>query len=376
MSRTTRLVDAMAATRRTCARVSAARGASSIGGRGAVEPGRDAMRVVVTGAAGFVGYHVAKALQARGDEVLGMDAFSAYYPVQLKRDRANMLRRVGVEVAEGDVNDAKEMRAMLEGATHLLHLAAQPGVRYASRDAKSYADANLGGFVNVAEAARREETLFVYASSSSVYGDDATPPFREDEVACQPLSLYAATKRANELIANAYSHTYGMHCTGLRFFTVYGPWGRPDMAVSSFTKKILKGETLRVFQGPQGLELGRDFTYIDDIVQGCLGALDTAASAPYRIYNLGNTRPVTVTELVETLAKHLDRPAITQSVPMPQAGDVLYTHADVSAACRDLGYAPQVSLEEGLRRTVSWYLDRHGADGSKVSSQEWNYEPF
>lgn len=357
-------------------RVQAQGGVPSIHRSGEDVSERKEMRVVVTGAAGFVGYHAAKALRRRGDAVLGMDAFSTYYPAQIKRARAERLRQIGVEVVEGDVSDAKGMRAMLDGATHLLHLAAQPGVRYASRDARSYADANLGGFVNVMEAARMEETRVVYASSSSVYGDGATPPFREDELACQPLSLYAATKRANELIAYAYSHTHGMNCTGLRFFTVYGPWGRPDMAVSSFTKKILKGETIRIFQGPGGSELGRDFTFIDDIVQGCLGALDTAGTAPYRIYNLGNTHPVTVTKLVETLEKHLCRSATTHYIPMPQSGDVLFTHADISAACRDLGYAPKVSLDEGIGRSVAWYLDHHGADGSRVSEEEWNYEPF
>merc|ERR1712151_1190865 len=245
--------------------------------------------------------------------------------------------------------------------THVLALAAQAGVRYATKDPQSYVKSNVEGFVCLAEAARAQDPMprSVYASSSSVYGLNTKVPFAEEDKVDQPASLYAATKKANEMMAHTYTHIYGLSFIGLRFFTVYGPWGRPDMAAFSFTKNILKGEPVKIFQGPGGSELERDFTYIDDIVAGCLAAVNavtpsTKETAQCKIYNLGNKDPVTVTYLVECLEKSLGKKAIRNYIPMPPTGDFLKTSADVSLAQEELGYQPTTSLADGIDKFIAW----------------------
>lgn len=322
--------------------------------------------VLVTGSAGFVGFHCALALKRRGDGVLGLDNFNDYYPVGLKRARAAALEDAGVLTLEADLNDAATLRrAMAEfGVTHVLALAAQAGVRYAIKDPHSYVSSNIAGFVQLLEAAKEMEPRprIVYASSSSVYGLNSKVPFAESDTVDQPASLYAATKKANEMIAHTYNHVYGLSLIGLRFFTVYGPWGRPDMAAFLFTNKIVKGEPVRIFQGPEDSELERDFTYIDDIVAGTLSAVDKIArsakgSAQCKVYNLGNKDPVTVSYLVDCIEQALGKKAVRSYTPMPPTGDVLRTNADVALAGQELGYAPTTPLREGVQRFVDWYKD-------------------
>ncbi|CAK0818670.1 unnamed protein product [Prorocentrum cordatum] len=270
--------------------------------------------VLVTGAAGFIGYHCALALKKRGDGVIGIDNYVPYYPVSLKRSRAEDLRKEGVYVFEADINERNFLNHILKEykVTHILALAAQAGVRYAAKDPASYVASNVAGFVNILEAARHASPMprIVYASSSSVYGLNTKTPFSEDDMVDRPASLYAATKKANEMMAHTYNHIFGISMIGLRYFTVYGPWGRPDMAAFSFTQKIDQGEAVKIFQGPGGTELMRDFTYIDDIVAGTLAALDTVApstkeTAQCTTYNLGNKDPVTVSYLVDCLEKSI-----------------------------------------------------------------------
>merc|ERR1712151_1023085 len=246
--------------------------------------------------------------------------------------------------------------------THVLALAAQAGVRYATKDPQSYVKSNVEGFVCLAEAARAQDPMprSVYASSSSVYGLNTKVPFAEDDVVDQPASLYAATKKSNEMMAHTYTHIYGLSFIGLRFFTVYGPWGRPDMAAFHFTKKIEKGEAIKIFQGPGGSELERDFTYIDDIVTGCLGSVDrvtasTKEEAECHVINLGNKDPVTVSYLVDCIEEALGKKAIRNYMPMPPTGDVLKTNADVTMAAEELGYAPTTPLREGIQKFIDWY---------------------
>lgn len=244
----------------------------------------------------------------------------------------------------------------------MLHLAAQAGVRYAVKNPGAYVHSNVAGFVSLLEAMKALAPIppLVYASSSSIYGLNEKAPFAETDQTDRPASLYAATKKSNELLAHTYAHIYGLSCTGLRFFTVYGPWGRPDMAAFSFSHAILAGSPVRIFQGPGGSELSRDFTYVDDIVAGVLGALRAASPSgkpppPPRIFNLGNTRPVNVSHFVSVLEGHLGARAVRQYVAVPGTGDVLFTSADVGAAAAALGYAPRVSLEEGLGRFAAWF---------------------
>jgi len=314
--------------------------------------------VLVTGTAGFVGFHTALALKKRGDGVLGIDNFNSYYPVGLKRDRAATLEQAGVLTLECDLNDGEQLRMLMNKCrfTHILALAAQAGVRYATKHPHSYVSSNIAGFVELLEVCREMEPKprIVYASSSSVYG-------QTDRVD-QPASLYAATKKANEMIAHSYKHIYGLSVIGLRFFTVYGPWGRPDMAAFHFTKKIEKGEAIKIFQGPGGSELERDFTYIDDIVTGCVGALDrvtpsTKEEAECHVINLGNKDPVTVSYLVDCIEAALGKKAIRNYMPMPPTGDVLKTNADVTLAGQELGYAPTTPLKEGIEKFVGWYKE-------------------
>jgi UDP-glucuronate 4-epimerase len=356
--------------------------------RRSAAPRRDgALSVLVTGAAGFVGLHCSLALSARGDGVVGLDNFNAYYDPSLKRARQRLLASRGVLVLDGDVNDAALLERLLAAAriTHVLHLAAQAGVRHALRAPQAYVAANVAGLVALLEAAARHadpQPALVWASSSSVYGLNDDAPFSEDHRTDRPASLYAATKKAGEAIAHAYNHIYGLSITGLRFFTVYGPWGRPDMAYFSFARSIVAGEPVTLFRAADGAVARRDFTYVDDVVRGCLGALDTAGKstgsrsgkkrgpAPLRVYNLGNTSPVPVTHMLAILEKLLGRKARKRVVTMPSNGDVPFTHANVSHAASDLGYRPATSLEAGLRHFVDWFVRYYKVDVGGGSSAD------
>ncbi|XP_062074106.1 UDP-glucuronate 4-epimerase 3-like [Humulus lupulus] len=333
---------------------------------------KSGLTVLVTGAAGFVGTHVSIALKRRGDAVLGLDNFNDYYDPGLKRDRQKLLERTGIFVVEGDINDTLLISKLFEVVpfTHVMHLAAQAGVRYAMQNPGSYIHSNIAGFVNLLEVckAANPQPAIVWASSSSVYGLNTKVPFSERDRTDQPASLYAATKKAGEEIAHTYNHIYGLSITGLRFFTVYGPWGRPDMAYFFFTKNILKRKTITIFEAPNHGTVARDFTYIDDIVKGCLAALDTAkkstgtggkkkGNAQFRIFNLGNTSPVPVTQLVRILERLLKVKAKKKILSMPRNGDVTFTHANISLAYRELGYKPSTDLETGLKKFVRWYLN-------------------
>jgi UDP-glucuronate 4-epimerase len=305
-------------------------------------------RVLVTGAAGFIGFHVARALKARGDRVWGLDHFNDYYDPLLKEARAKAL---DLPMERRDLNEQKWLEEFLqrENITHVVHLAAQAGVRYAEKNPQSYVHSNLSGFVSLLEALRKVPGVpLVYASSSSVYGLNEKVPFSEEDPVDRPSSFYGATKRSNELIAHSYHHLYGLHCTGLRFFTVYGPWGRPDMAYFSFARAILRDEPITLFDG--GV-LQRDFTYIDDIVAGTVSALDRVHGCT--LYNLGNHTPVRVDTLVRLLEEYLGRRARIQYAAKP-AADVAVTYADVEKARRELGFQPTTPLEVGLQKFVEW----------------------
>ena len=325
--------------------------------------------VFLTGTGGFVGFHTALALQKAGHGVLGLDNFNDYYATSLKRSRQDILESKGIYTAEGDLADAEFVEELLDACsfTHVLHLAAQAGVRYAAKNPLAYVHSNLLGFVTLLEAVKKMDQMppVVYASSSSVYGLNTKVPFSEDDRVDQPASLYAATKKSNEMIAHTYYNIYHMSLTGLRFFTVYGPYGRPDMAYFFFTKYILEGTEIKIFEGPNGETVQRDFTYIDDIVAGVIGSLESASpsvegSAEYRLFNLGNTHPEPVTTLVENLEEILGKKAIKKIVPMPATGDVLATHANVSAAYEAFGYQPKTDLKTGLRQFVEWYRTYYG----------------
>lgn len=315
------------------------------------------MTILITGVAGFVGFHVARALLARGDAVLGVDNLNDYYDVTLKRARLAQLPRAGFEFRELDIADREGVSAMLDGRAvdGIVHLAAQAGVRYSMVNPYAYVQSNVMGHVVMLEAARRVSGLrhFVYASSSSVYGLNRDLPFQEADRVDTPASLYAATKRADELISHAYAHLYSLPQTGLRFFTVYGPWGRPDMAYYSFAAAIAAGEPITLYAGQS---LARDFTYVDDIVAGVLGVLDrppTPASAA-RVLNLGNSRSEPVRRLVQLLERELGRKAIIQTVARP-AADVEETWASVEAAADVAGFVPSTSLEAGIAKFVAWF---------------------
>ncbi|KAH1134554.1 hypothetical protein GLYMA_05G152300v4 [Glycine max] len=325
------------------------------------------MSVLVTGAAGFVGSHCSLALKKRGDGVLGLDNFNPYYDPSLKRARQHLLAKHRILIIEADLNDAPLLAKLFDvvSFSHVLHLAAQAGVRYAMQNPQSYVASNIAGFVTLLEASKTSnpQPAIVWASSSSVYGLNNESPFSELHRTDQPASLYAATKKAGEAIAHTYNHIYGLSLTGLRFFTVYGPWGRPDMAYFFFTKSILQGKPIDVYQTQDEREVARDFTYIDDVVKGCLGALDTAekstggggkkhGAAQLRVYNLGNTSPVPVGKLVSVLETLLRVKAKKHVIKMPRNGDVPFTHANVSLAWRDFGYKPTTDLATGLRKFV------------------------
>ncbi len=313
--------------------------------------------ILVTGAAGFIGAHVAARLAALGAAVCGCDNFNAYYSPSLKRARVQaLLRPLSVPCEEVDLADESAVRSLFERhrPTIVVHLAAQAGVRYSIDHPQAYVQSNLVAFGHVLEACRRGGVQhLVYASSSSVYGDRADPPFNESQRTDEPVSLYAATKKANELMAHTYAHLYGLRTTGLRFFTVYGPWGRPDMAYFSFAEKLLARQPLPVF-GHGTLQ--RDFTYIDDIVEGVarLALAAPVGDARHEIFNIGNHTPVTVLAFIETLARQLGVTPQLELLPM-QPGDVTLTCADVTRLRERVGFEPSTPLDEGLRRFVQWF---------------------
>ncbi len=331
------------------------------------------MKILVTGAAGFIGMHVAERLLARGDSVVGLDNLNDYYEVGLKRARlARLTPSANFRFAAIDAADARAVAELFaaERFERVVHLAAQAGVRYSLQNPHAYVSANLAGFVNVLEGCRHAEVgHLVYASSSSVYGGNARMPFSEHDNVDHPVSLYAATKKANELMAHSYSHLFGLPTTGLRFFTVYGPWGRPDMALFLFTKAILEGRPIDVFNNGK---MRRDFTFIDDIVTGVVRVLDRPAepdpsfdpmnpdparsAAPYRVFNIGNHEPVELTAYIETLEAALGKTAKKNFLPM-QDGDVPATSADTADLRAAVGFAPGTPVRDGVRRFVEWYRD-------------------
>ncbi|HQZ45511.1 MAG TPA: NAD-dependent epimerase [Usitatibacteraceae bacterium] len=330
------------------------------------------MHVLLTGAAGFIGFHLARRLLSRGDSVTGVDNLNAYYDVTLKEARlAQLAATPGFAFVRADIADRAAMQAIFAGGKFdcVVNLAAQAGVRHSLLHPHDYIDANVTGFLNILEGARHGGAHLVFASSSSVYGGNTRLPFRETDSVDHPVSLYAATKRANELMAHSYSHLFGVRATGLRFFTVYGPWGRPDMALFLFTRGILAGEAIPVFN--EG-HMVRDFTYIDDIVEGVARVIDQPAAsdpswnseapspatsrAPWRIFNIGNNQRVELMSYIRAIESVLGRKATLDLLPM-QAGDVQATQADTSLLAAAVGFKPATPVEEGVRRFVDWYCD-------------------
>jgi UDP-glucuronate 4-epimerase len=334
------------------------------------------MKVLVTGAAGFIGFFTARRLLDLGHQVVGLDNLNDYYDPALKKARlAQLDGRNGFHFVRADLADRAAMEELFdsERPERVVHLAAQAGVRYSITNPHAYMSSNLTGFLHILEGCRAIGAgHLVYASSSSVYGANTEMPFSVHHNVDHPYSLYGATKKSNELMAHSYAHLYGLPTTGLRFFTVYGPWGRPDMALFTFTQKILAGETIDVFNHGKH---ARDFTYIDDIVEGVVRVLDHApepnpawdggapdpatSSAPYRIYNIGNHNPVELMDFIGAIEKATGRTAEKNFLPM-QAGDVPATYADVADLMRDVGFAPNTPIEEGIERFVSWYRDYYG----------------
>ncbi|MEO7246789.1 MAG: NAD-dependent epimerase [Rubrivivax sp.] len=331
------------------------------------------MRILVTGAAGFIGMTTSLRLLARGDEVVGLDNLNDYYSVQLKRDRLARLQALtGFRFVHLDVADRAGIAALFAGERfdRVIHLAAQAGVRYSLQNPHAYVDSNLVGFINILEGCRHAQLPHLtYASSSSVYGGHTQMPFTEHEGVDHPVSLYAATKKANELMAHTYSHLYGLPTTGLRFFTVYGPWGRPDMALFLFTKAILEGRPIDVFNHGR---MQRDFTFVDDIVEGVIRVSDKPAApdpgyrsdqpdpaisnAPYRVFNIGNHHPVPLMDFIGAIEQALGRTAEKNLLPL-QDGDVPATYADVDALNAWVGFRPATDIHTGIARFVAWYRD-------------------
>ena len=340
------------------------------------------MRILVTGAAGFIGFHLARRLLEDGHETVGMDNLNAYYDVELKKDRLALLKPYPFfRFRLLDLADRPGMEELFrtEQPEIVVHLAAQAGVRYSLENPHAYVDSNLAGFMNILEGCRHSSVKhLVYASSSSVYGANTKMPFSVHHNVDHPVSLYAATKKANELMAHTYSALYRLPCTGLRFFTVYGPWGRPDMALFLFTKAILEGRPIDVYNNGN---MRRDFTYIDDIIEGVVRVMknmpagspvwsgstpDPATSfAPYRIYNIGNGQPVDLMVLIAALESHLGRKARMRLMPM-QPGDVPETYADVEDLAAGMGFRPGTSIHDGIGRFVPWYMDYYG-----IPSKDW-----
>ncbi len=318
------------------------------------------MKILVTGTAGFIGYHVAQDLLREGHEVVGVDNFNDYYSVQLKQDRHRRLQAhpayVGVEL---DLADSERTAALFREVRprRVCHLAAQAGVRYSLVNPHAYERSNLAAFVNVLEGCRHNGVeRLVYASSSSVYGGNTKLPFAERDPVDRPVSLYAATKKANELMAHTYTHLFGLPTVGLRFFTVYGPWGRPDMAMWIFTERLIRGEPIPVFNHGR---MRRDFTYIDDIVAGVRASLLADGLEPYEILNLGHHRPEELLDMIALLARTLGVEPRMELLPM-QPGDVPATYADIERARAKLGFEPRTPLSEGIPRFVAWFRDYHG----------------
>ncbi|MFD0713721.1 NAD-dependent epimerase [Paenibacillus sp. GCM10027626] len=329
------------------------------------------MTILVTGAAGFIGYHLCERLLREGEQVVGLDNFNDYYEVQLKEDRfARLSEQPGFSGVRADIAQYDALNALFGQyqIKKVIHLAAQAGVRYSLTNPFAYLDTNLLGFGNMLEACRRHEVShLVYASSSSVYGANVTMPFSVRHGVDHPVSLYAATKKANELMAHTYSHLYGLPTTGLRFFTVYGPWGRPDMAYFSFTRNIVAGKPIQVFNEGR---MERDFTYIDDIIEGIVRlhgrppkpdpAWDRerpdpgTSYAPYRVYNIGNHQPVALMHFIQTIEQKLGKKAKLEFQPM-QPGDVKATFADIDDLTREIGFKPTTTIEEGIGRFIDWY---------------------
>ena len=341
------------------------------------------MRVLVTGAAGFIGMHVCQRLLARGDEVLGLDNLNAYYDPRLKWARLRLLTHKRFRFLEQDLCKREAMAGLFqrEGFDRVVHLAAQAGVRHSITHPHDYVDSNVTGFLNVLEGCRQHEVgHLTYASSSSVYGGNTRVPFRECDSVDHPLSLYAATKKSNELMAHVYSHLYGLPTTGLRFFTVYGPWGRPDMAPFLFTQAILEGRPIDVFNHGQ---MVRDFTYVDDIAEGVVRSLDRApgadptldvaqagparSSAPYRVFNIGNQTPVKLTDFIAAVEQAAGRSAVKRLRPL-QPGDMAATSADVQALQAWTGFTPATPLQVGVNRFVAWYRDYFKASAAPFAS--------
>lgn len=333
------------------------------------------MKILVTGAAGFIGMHLAKRLLERGDEVVGIDNLNDYYSVQLKHDRLKQLDGFdNFKFIEMDIADRDAMAKLFkdEQFDRVMNLAAQAGVRYSLQNPLAYVDSNLVGFANILEGCRHNNVEhLVYASSSSVYGANTDMPFSVHHNVDHPVSLYAATKKSGELMAHTYSHLYGLPTTGLRFFTVYGPWGRPDMSPSLFTDAILRGEAINVFNGGK---MQRDFTYIDDIVEGVVRVIDKVAEpnsgfdtsapdpassyAPYRIYNIGNNEPVQLMEFIETIENALGKKAEKNMMGM-QDGDVVATYANIDALIDAVDFKPATPLKDGIQKFVDWYKAYH-----------------
>lgn len=334
------------------------------------------MRILVTGAAGFIGSHLSQRLLVRGDEVVGLDNLNDYYDVELKKARLERLQgHEAFTFAKLELADQQAIAKLFEREHFdvVVNLAAQAGVRYSLTNPQAYIDSNIQGFVNILEGCRHQKVgHLVYASSSSVYGSNTKMPFSVHDNVDHPVSLYAATKKSNELMAHTYSHLFGLPTTGLRFFTVYGPWGRPDMALFLFTRAILAGEAIDVFNYGK---MRRDFTYVDDIVEGVVRLIDRPAAAnpnwqsdapdpatsraPWRVYNIGNDQPVELMEMITTLEECLGREAEKNMMPI-QPGDVPATWADVDALVHEVDFKPQTTLKEGIQRFVDWYLDYYG----------------
>ena len=329
-------------------------------------------KILVTGTAGFIGFHLTSRLLKEGHRVTGIDSMNNYYNLQLKRDRLSQLVQQGVEFIEMDICNREALFKLCQQAKfdRVIHLAAQAGVRYSLTNPFAYSESNLTGFLNILEACRHSETAhLVYASSSSVYGLNRSMPFSTHHPVDHPVSLYGATKKANELMAHSYASMYQLPVTGLRFFTVYGPWGRPDMALFIFAKAIMEGKPVKVYNHGQ---MSRDFTYVDDIVAGIVGIKDLIASpnpdwnpyspdaasstAPYRVFNIGGHHPVQLSYFIELIENRLQRKAEKELLPM-QVGDVLATYADIEALEAAVGFGPKVSIEEGVVRAIDWYLE-------------------
>ncbi|MBU9713488.1 NAD-dependent epimerase [Evansella tamaricis] len=329
------------------------------------------MNILITGAAGFVGMHLSKRLLDLNYHIVGFDNINDYYEVKLKRDRLDIITRYSnFTFYEADLADQKAVNDCFqnENIDVVINLAAQPGVRYSLENPQAYINSNILGFTNILEACRHNEIKhLIYASSSSVYGANVKMPFSTSDAVDHPVSIYAATKKSNELMAHTYSHLFGVPTTGLRFFTVYGPYGRPDMAYYSFTKKIIDGETIKIFNNG---DMERDFTYIDDIVEGIVRLIDqppkpnndwdrvnpdpSSSYAPYKVYNIGNNKPVRLMDFINTLEKHLGIEANKEFLPM-QPGDVQATFADIDDLNKATGFKPTTSIDEGLKKFVDWY---------------------